>query len=140
MPACVKMLTFRFEMQMQTPKSYVGFFNSIPGDTALLIGDDAADIGFNLVSSNWVDYKTFTLHRTVKELAPMVTTVDGSPIPCHGYISGTWTDFSASHQWSGLVFFVVDAVFSEIGSSQVHHFLLSPTALHHARQYHSEWL
>ena len=126
-------------MHTQTTSHVTGFFNDIPGDTAVMICDDAAAIEFNLVSSDWVDYKSFTLHTTAKALTPKLISADGSTIACHGYISGTWTDFDAERKWNGLVVFVVDAVFSEsAGSNRLHHFLLSSSALQRASQYECE--
>ena len=116
----------------------MGFLNDIPGDSAILYDDKEVDIGFNLVSSNWVDYKSFTLHPMAEHLTPVLAATDGSPITCHGYISGTWTDLNAEHQWTGLMLFVVDAVFAEPGSSAHHHFLLSQTALLWAKHHNSE--
>jgi hypothetical protein len=101
----------------------------------------AADIGFNLVSSDWVAYNSFTLHTTTKALTPELKNADGSTITCRGYISGTWRSFGAERQWNGLMVFVVDAVFSEsAGSNRVHHFLLSPALLQRASQNHCESL
>jgi hypothetical protein len=101
----------------------------------------AADIGFNLVSSDWVAYNSFTLHTTTKALTPELKNADGSTITCRGYISGTWRSFGAGRQWNGLMVFVVDAVFSEsAGSNRVHHFLLSPALLQRASQNHCESL
>jgi hypothetical protein len=128
-------------MHTQTTSHVTGFFNDIPGDTAVMICEDAAaiELEFNLVSSDWVDYKSFTLHTTAKALTPKLISADGSTIACRGYISGTWTDFDAERKWNGLMVFVVDAVFSEsAGSNRLHHFLLSSTALQRASQYECE--
>jgi len=102
-----------------------------------MIYDKAADIGFNLVSSDWVDYNSFrvALNTTAKALTPELKNADGSTIACRGYISGTWTSFNAERKWNGLTVFVVDAVFSEsAGSNRIHHFLLSPALLQRASQ------
>ncbi|KAF8222359.1 hypothetical protein L208DRAFT_606221 [Tricholoma matsutake] len=114
-----------------------GFFNGIPGDTAIISNyDNDTHTSFNFVSSNWVDYKQFTLHTTTEEMTPKLTTADGSTITCHGYISGTWTDFNAKSTWNGLMVFVVDAVFYFPESSTVdHHFLFCSDSLEPDRQY-----
>ena len=113
-----------------------GFFNDIPGDTAVMVDD----IEYNLVSSDWVDYNLFTLHTTAEALTPKLKSANGSTIACHGYISGTWTDFDAEHLWSGLMVFVVDAVFSEsAGSNRLHHFLLGSNLLRRASRDDCEW-
>jgi hypothetical protein len=114
-----------------------GFFNSIPGDTAIISNyDNNMHTSFNFVSSHWVDYKQFTLHTITEEMTPRLTAADGSIITCHGYISGTWTDFNAKSRWNGLMVFVVDAVFYFPESSTVdHHFLFHSDTLESDRQY-----
>ena len=100
----------------------------------------ADGIEFNLVSSDWVDYNSFTLHTTAEALTPKFESANGSTIACRGYIAGTWTGLDAEHLWSGLMVFVVDAVFSEsAASNRPHHFLLSPTLLRRASQHDCEW-
>jgi len=119
----------------QTTSQVTGFFNDIPGDAVM-----EGDIEFNLVSSDWVDYNSFTLHTTAEALTPKFKSANGSTIACRGYISGTWTAFDAEHMWSGLMVFVVDAMFSEsAGSNRLHHFLLSPELLRRASQNDCEW-
>jgi len=102
-----------------------------------MIDDNAADIGFNLVSFDWVVYNSsrVTLHTTAKALTPELKNADGSTTACRGYISGTWKSSDAKREWNGLTVFVVDAVFSEsAGSNRIHHFLLSPALLQRASQ------
>lgn len=119
-----------------SPTISTGFFNNIPGDTAIFDdnGDGTSGFKFNLISSNWVDFKQFTMHTTAKELMPQLITAEGEPINCQGYISGTWTSANAEDRWHGLMVYVVDAVFREPGSSTDHHFLFSSDGLQQSRK------
>lgn len=115
-----------------------GFFNGIPGDTSIVDARDAA--GFNLVCTEWVYHKQFTLHQATEDLSPRLQAADESAIRCLGYISDAWTDFEVSIQSCGLVVFVVDTIFYVPGLPQTHNFLFNTTAFGSSRQRFSEGL
>ena len=94
-----------------------------------LIDLDGAAAGFNLVSSDCVDWKRFTLHKITLDVAPDLALPNGKSAFCHGYISGTWAKGDLDQWWTGLQVFVVDAVFALEGSSQRYNFLLGSNAL-----------
>jgi hypothetical protein len=111
-----------------------GFLNGIPGDTALV----QKSLPYNLVSSRWVDYLRFPFRPDREASIPPLKASDGSLIPATCYITGTWTDFEAEHQWNDVKLFVVDAVFSAPGSSEKHHFLFNPDTLSEQRRIQSK--
>ena len=72
-----------------------------------------------MVSSDWIDWKLFTLHKAGIKNTPFLQLPSGQSINCQGYITGTWTeDGQLSKQWSGLQFFVMDCDFREPGSNE----------------------
>src|ERR1700742_1060446 len=84
-----------------------GFFNAIPGDTALVTETS----GFNLVSSSWLGINGLTVREIDASLTPNLRAANGSDITCHGYIFGSWTDFEVENRWDSVMIFVVDAMF-----------------------------
>jgi hypothetical protein len=102
-----------------------GFFNSIPGDSALIdIGNVAG--GFDLVSSAWVDWENFILHECPAVSCPRLQGNDGASIRCHGYISGRWISGGLTEAWITAKLFVVDAVFAaDNDTEECHNFLFS---------------
>lgn len=62
----------------------------------------------------WADYQHFALHQ-LADNATEIEIVEGLPLPCHGYISGTWTDFDVCQQRKAYEVFVVDATFLPAG-------------------------
>ena len=62
----------------------------------------------------WADYQHFALHR-LPDNATEIEIVEGLHLPCHGYISGTWTDFNVCRQRKVHELFVVDASFLPAG-------------------------
>lgn len=116
-----------------------GFLNNIPGGDALLAQGPANGDTFNLVSSHWLDWKTFTLHQTDVTRTPSLRLTSGETVKCHGYISGTWTENGTlSQQWTGLQFFVVDCEFSRAGFDERLHFMIDSTKLSEQNLHHSE--
>jgi len=86
------------------------------------------------VSSAWIDYDQFTVHPVTDDaMGPTLKAADGSSIVHHGYISGTWTDFTAEHQYHGIMVFVVDALFSIPGSAERSNFLFHREAMESAQ-------
>ena len=62
----------------------------------------------------WADYQHFALHK-LPDNATEIEIEEGLSLPCHGYISGTWTDFSVCYQRKVHEVFVVDAGFLSTG-------------------------
>ncbi len=84
-----------------------GFLNNIPGDSAII--HDGSTMPFSLVSSKWIDWKKFTLHKPFEGDAPSLQLLSGERVACHGYITGTWVEGGRlDRQWSGISLFVVD--------------------------------
>lgn len=123
----------------QTLPVRCGFFNNIPAGPAILLDKPSRDEAYSMVSSNWLDWKTFTLHQAAEDRTPSLRFASGEAVRCHGYITGTWTeDGNLSQQWSGLQFFVVDCDFGDAGSSERRHFLINRTMLSDRNLHHSE--
>ncbi|MCJ1266555.1 hypothetical protein MMC22_006440 [Lobaria immixta] len=101
-----------------------GFFNNIPGDSALLDLNNELG-GFSLVSSSWIDWKNFTVHQVAPSHNPRLIS-NGKCMKCHGYIMGTWTEKSLRSQWTGIPIFIVDAIFTERESNKICNFILNP--------------
>lgn len=102
-------------------------FNAIPCgpvnfDTGFVL------CGLNVVSSRWVDWKSFTLYHTASHLNPKLTLPNGELAYCHGYIMGTLWDGEGglAEKWTGVRVFVVDADLKIEGSDRSCNFLLNP--------------
>jgi len=99
-------------------------FNAIPCgtvgfDTELVLG------GLNVVSSRWVDWKSFTLNHTARHFSPKLVLPHGEVAHCHGYIMGTLWDDSLEEKWTGIRVFVVDAELRVEGSDKSYNFMFS---------------
>jgi hypothetical protein len=105
---------------------YDGFFNNIPGDSTLVDLYNVAG-GFDLVSSNWVDWKGFVLYQESNPgLCPRLQGKDGEVIQSRGYISGSWVQGDVSESWITAKIYVVDAVFAvDEKAHHTHNFLFS---------------
>lgn len=82
-----------------------------------------------MVSSRWVDWKSFTVHSLAGASDyPRITTPEGDLIQCSGWIRGKWASYDLQAQWVITQIFVVDATFATSGdtSSDTSNFLLSP--------------
>lgn len=64
----------------------------------------------------WADYQHFALHK-LPDNATEIEIEKGLSLPCHGYISGTWTDFNVCYQNRVHEVFVVDASFLSTGAN-----------------------
>lgn len=83
-----------------------------------------------MISSDWIDWKAFTLHKGDIENTPFLQLPSGERINCQGYVTGTWTeDGQLSRQWSGLQFFVMDCEFREPRSSDRRDFVINSALL-----------
>ena len=72
------------------------------------------ELHVDLVSTQWAEYKHFTLHR-LPDNVTKIEIAEGLYLPCHGYISGTWTDSDVCQQRKVHKIFVVDASFTRAG-------------------------
>ena len=107
-----------------------GYFNGIPTGLCAIADHIFPEDGFNMVSSDWFDWKSFTLHKVDSKNAPFLQLPSGQSINCQGCITGTWTeDGQLSRQWSGLSFFVMDCDFSEPGSNERRNFVITSAML-----------
>ncbi|KAL8789929.1 MAG: hypothetical protein Q9195_006590 [Heterodermia aff. obscurata] len=86
-----------------------GFFNNIPSEAFV-----SPELHVDLVSTQWADYQHFALHK-LPDNATEIEIGEGLYLPCHGYISGTWTDFNVCYQRKVHEVFVVDASFHSPG-------------------------
>jgi hypothetical protein len=131
-------LTFASSQSDVDSVTVQGFFNGVPGDSAVLDNAKVME-GYNLVSSGWTESKRFTLHQAPPKSTPQLHLPNGEIIVCRGYISGTWTDHDLKMSWVGLKLFVVDAIFAVRGFDQQHHFLFGPGALKKMNQHQCMW-
>ncbi|KAI1424876.1 hypothetical protein F5Y12DRAFT_749622 [Xylaria sp. FL1777] len=89
-----------------------GFFNNTPG-RGVWIHHKSLAPGFNLVSSQWVDWETFVTNDSpLTADYPELRSANGDSTKFRGYISGNWIPGNLEGRYAMEKVFVVDAVFT----------------------------